>query len=100
MEPSASSEAKEVDVGCWHGWHGCGPWYGGPYGRSWYDPGEWFGEEDWPIRRRSRRYRRIDREAAIEDLEARLAELRDEVGRVEAELVSMRGSDEPAAERP
>jgi uncharacterized small protein (DUF1192 family) len=40
------------------------------------------------------------REAGTEDLEARLAELRDEVRRVEAELVSFRGSDETASERP
>jgi len=87
-------------MSCWHGYHGCGPSYGGPYGRGWYDPVEWYGAEEWPIRRRSRRYRRMDRETASEDLEERLAELRDEVRRIEADLASLRGSDEEAAERP
>jgi hypothetical protein len=99
MERSASREAKEVDVGCGHGWHGCGPWYGGPYERGWYEPTEWYEQDEWPIRSRRRRRRPVDREAGTEDLEARLAELRDELRRVEAELMSLRGPDEVAAER-
>lgn len=87
-------------MSCWHGWHGCGPWYGPPPDRGWYEPAEWYEDADWPIHRRPRRYRRVDRAAGAEDLEARLAELRDEVSRVEAELLSLRGSDEAAAERP
>lgn len=81
-------------MSCWHGWHGCGPWYGPPYGRGWYGPEDWFAEPDWPMRRRSRRYRRIDRETAADELEARLEELRDEVGRLEAELADLRGQKE------
>jgi hypothetical protein len=91
MERSASTEAKEVDMSCGHGWHGCGPWYGPPSGGGWYEPAEWYEGADWPTRRRSRRYRRLERETAPEELEARLAELRDELHRVEAELVSLRG---------
>jgi hypothetical protein len=94
MEQNASTEAKEVDMGCWHGGHGCGPWYGGPSGRSWYGPEDWYAEADWPIRRRYRRQGRLDREMAADELEARLAELRDEVGRVEAELAGLRGQKE------
>ena len=87
-------------MSCGHGWHVCGPWYGGPYGEGLREPAEWYEEADWPIRRHSRRYRRPERGAGTEDLEARLAELRNEVRRVEAELMSLRGSDETAAERP
>lgn len=83
-------------MSCGHGWHGCGPWHGGPYGPGWYDPVDVYEEADWPIRRRSRRYRRLERETAPAELEARLDELRDEIHRVEAELVSLRGSDETA----
>ncbi len=86
-------------MGCWHGWHGCGPWYGGPYGRGWYEPVEWYEEPGWPIRRRNRRSRQLDREAAAEELDARLDELREEVRRMEADLASLRGSEE-APEKP
>jgi hypothetical protein len=84
-------------MSCGHGWHGCGPWYGPPSGGGWYEPAEWYEEADWPIRRRSRRYRRVEREAAPEELEARLAQLLDELHRVEAELVSLRGAGEATA---
>jgi hypothetical protein len=86
-------------MGCWHGYHGCGPWYGPPYERG-YEPLGWYGEEDRPLRRRVPRARRVEPEAAAADLEARLAELRDELRHVEAELVSLRASDEAAAEKP
>ncbi len=86
-------------MSCLHGYHGCGPWYGGPYGPGWYDPVE-YGTEEWPTRQRSRRYRRMDRETATEELEERLAALRNEIRRVEADLGSLRGSNEEAAERP
>jgi len=87
-------------MGCGHGWHGCGPWYGPPYGGGWYGPADWDEEPDRPFRRRHRRYRRLDRETAAEGLEARLADLRDEVRRVEAELSDLRGGEEAAAEGP
>ena len=61
---------EEADMSCGHGWHGCGPWYG-PYGGGWHEPVAWYQEADWPIRRRPRRYRRPEREAGTEDLEAR-----------------------------
>jgi hypothetical protein len=47
--------------------------------------------------RRSRRYQRPDRESAAE-LEARLADLRDELRRVEVELIELRGTYEAASE--
>lgn len=84
-------------MSCGHGWHGCGPWYGGPYGRGWYEPAERYEGADWPIRRRSRRDRPLERETAPEELEATLDELRDEVRRVEVELARLRGSQEAAA---
>lgn len=87
-------------MGCWHGWHGCGPWHGPPYGGGWYGPADWDEEPDRPFRRRYRRYRRPDRETAAEELEARLGDLRDEMQRVEAELTGLRGGEEAAAEGP
>jgi hypothetical protein len=84
-------------MGCWHGYHGCGPWYGGPYGPGWYEPADWYEEAEWPVRPRHRRYRRLDRESAAQELEARLDDLREELRRVEAELVSLRGGNEAAA---
>ena len=82
-------------MSCWHGWHGCGPCYGPPHGRGWYGPADWLEEADRPIRRRYRRYPRLDREAAAEELAERLEELREEVHRVEAELADLR---EPVTE--
>lgn len=84
-------------MGCWHGWHGCGPWYASPYVRRWYGPDEWDELEDRPMPRRSRRGW-IDREAAAEDLEGRLEELRTELRRAEAELAELRGVTAAAAE--
>jgi hypothetical protein len=84
-------------MSCGHGWHGCGPWYGPPYGRDWYGPADRYEEADWPVRRRSRRALRLEAETAPEDLEARLGELREEIRRVEAELVSLRGAGEAPA---
>jgi hypothetical protein len=84
-------------MGCWHGgYHGCGPWHGWGYGPGWYDPADWAEEADWPIRRRYRRYRRVERETDTDELEARLADLREEVRRAEAELVRVRGGDTAA----
>lgn len=82
-----------------HGGHGCGPIYGVQYDRGWCDSGDWYGEADWPIRRRYRRSRRLGPQAAAEDLEARLDELRLEVRRVEAELMG-RSAEGEAAGRP
>jgi hypothetical protein len=92
----ASIEAKEADMGCWHGHgygHGCGPGYDWPSPRGWYGPAD---ERDWyaDMDRRSRRrfLERADeggsREAA---LEARLDDLRDELRRVEAALADLQG---------
>lgn len=80
-------------MGCSHGWHGahgCGPAYAGPHDRGWCDPGDWYEAADGPIRR-PRRARRSDPEVDVEDLEARLEQLRESVRRVEAELESLRG---------
>ncbi len=84
-------------MGCWHGWHGCGPSYGAPYGRGWYEPADWDEERAWPSRRRDRRSQWLDRETADDELAARLDALRDEVRRMEAELVNLRGSREASA---
>ena len=86
-------------MSCGHGWHGCGPWYGPPYGPGWYDPADWY-EEAAPVLRRRGRYRRFEREAPADELEARLAELRDEVRRMESELSELRRRDDAAAEGP
>jgi len=80
-------------MGCWHGWHGCGPAYGPPYGGGWYGPPDWYEEPEWPMRRRYRGSARIDREQATEELEARLEELRTEMRRMEAELIELRGPE-------
>lgn len=86
-------------MGCGHGWHGCGPWHGGPCGPGRYDPVDAYQGDEWPMRRRSRGYGRPERETAPEDLEVRLSELREELHRVEVELRSLRGSDEATAGR-
>ena len=86
-------------MSCGHGWHGCGPWYGPPNGPGWYDPADWY-EEAAPAFRRRGRYHRFEREAPADELEARLAELRDEVRRVESELSELRHREDAAAERP
>ncbi len=86
-------------MSCWHGGHGCGPWHGGPYSPGCYDPADWYGEADWPAPRRYRRPARPDPEAAADDLQARLEALRDEVRRVEADLMDLRGGESAARER-
>jgi hypothetical protein len=86
-------------MSCGHGWHGCGPWYGPPYGPGWYDPAGWY-EEPAPAFRRRGRYRRFERELPTDELEARLADLRDEVRRVESELSELRRREDAAAEGP
>jgi hypothetical protein len=87
-------------MGCWHGgFHGCGPWYGAPYGAGWYEPVDWY-EEAPAVPRRHRRYRRFERNASAEDLEARLADLRDEMRRVESDLSDLRRQSEAAADGP
>jgi cell division protein FtsB len=55
---------------------------------------------DRPFRRQYRRFRNPDRGTAAEELEARLAELRDEMRRIEAELIDLRGGEEAIAEGP
>jgi hypothetical protein len=95
----ASSEAKEADMGCWHG---CGPWYGWPPPRGWYGPppeeAEWYEEEDWPMRRRRhRRERSSEGETSTASLEARLDELHAELRRVELALDELR---RPPSEAP
>lgn len=87
-------------MGCWHGYHGCGPWHRGPYGRGWDEPVDWFEEPDWPVRRSYRRYRRREREVNAEELEARLEDLHAELRRVEAELASLRGTGGSASGAP
>ena len=90
-------------MSCWHGshgWHGCGPWNGPPNGRGWYGPADWEDDLEQPIRRRGRRYGRLDRPVASDELEARLVDLRDEVRRVESELLDLRRQEDAAAEGP
>ncbi len=76
----------------WHGGHGCGPWHGWGYENGPYDRGGPYARADWyedvepPRRRRQGR----GRDAAGEDLEARLSELRDQVQRLEEELSNLR----------
>ncbi len=86
-------------MGCWHG-HG--PWCDGPSPRGWYGPhqgaSEWFAEPDWPVRRPERRGRPLDRQSMGRSLEARLAELREEVERIEADLAELRQSAAQAPE--
>jgi len=85
-------------MGCWHGghgWHGCGPGYGGPYARGWHDPVDWYEDADWPVRL-SRRPRQPDPETAPEDLEMKLEQLRAAIRRVEAQLASLGGSGDVA----
>lgn len=82
-------------MGCWHGWHGCGPWYGPPYGPDPYDRAEWEAEP-----RRRRRSRRFEAEDTVEDLEAHLADLRGMVRRIEAELADLRSREGEATEGP
>lgn len=92
-------EAKEVEMSCWHGGHGCGPWHGGPCSPGSYEPADWYEGADWPVRRRSRRPERLDPDAAANDLQTRLDALRDEVRRVEADLMDLRGGASAARER-
>ncbi len=88
-------------MSCRHGWHDCGPWYGPSYDAGWYGPQydagwgprDWYEPADRPIRRGYRRGRRVDRGPTAEDLEGRLAELRDEIGRLQAELDEARGAE-------
>ena len=87
-------------MSCGHGWHGCGPSYSGHYGRGCDEPVDWFEASDWPARGRARRYERLGRDEAADDLEARLGALRDEIRRVEADLASLRSSGSGATQRP
>ena len=83
-------------MSCRHGWHGCGPWYGPDYGPDWYGPADWV---EGPSRAPRRpRYRRLEDAEAGEDLEARIAELRDEVRRVEAKLADLRDQEDATLE--
>jgi hypothetical protein len=83
-------------MGCWHGIRGCGPWYGPPRWTGWYEPADWYDEGDWPIPPRYARRRPPDREVATSELEAQLAELRDELRRIETELGRLQANG-PAA---
>jgi hypothetical protein len=85
-------------MSCGHGWHGCGPWYGPTYDRGWYGPTDWYEEAGPPLR--SRRYRRSERDASADELEARLADLREEVRRVESQVAGLRRQEESAGEAP
>jgi hypothetical protein len=84
-------------MGCWHGRHGCGTWYGPSCGPDWYGPPEW-AVESTPARWRGRRPGRLEAEDQAEDLEARLADLRDKVRLMEAELAELRGKEHTTAE--
>jgi len=84
-------------MSCSHGWHGCGPWYPRSYGGGRCEPADWYEDAGWPTRRGDRRSQWLDREAAADELVARLDALRDEVRRVQAELVSLRSSQEAGA---
>jgi uncharacterized small protein (DUF1192 family) len=85
-------------MSCWHGgYHGCGPWCGPAYGPSWYEPADWYEDAPPAYRRRRAGYRRYAREASADELEARLADLRDEMRRVELELSDLRRQEEGAA---
>ena len=75
-----------------HGWHDCGPSYGPAYEGGGYGPADWYEQEARPIRRGYRRSSGPDRGPAPEALEARLAELQDEMGRIATELADLRGS--------
>jgi hypothetical protein len=86
-------------MSCGHGWHGCGPWAYGPYAGPRYEPADWYEEADWPLRGRARRYRAMEHDAAPEALEARVDELRDEIRRLEAELVNLRGVGKAVADK-
>lgn len=81
-------------MGCWHGWHGCGAWFGVPYHRGWY-PAGWDEEADWPMRRGRRG---SDSEAVAGELEAQLERLHEEVRTLERDLVRLRAAG-PAGER-
>jgi len=81
-------------MSCWHGWHGCGPYFGTPRDLDWWGPRDWDEEVDRPVGRRYRRPRRLDSEMAAGDLEARLEDLRETIRRIEAELDGLRGSPE------
>ncbi len=91
-----SQGAEESEMGCWHGWHGCGSSYGAPYRRGWYQPVEWDEEVDWPMRRRRRG---PDQEVRVDELEARLERLREEVRTLEGDLVRLRATGPAAGER-
>lgn len=88
-------------MGCWHGYgHGCspGPCWPVPPPRDWYDLPDEDGYDDanWPLRRRARR-RPLDRDAGAARLEAQLAELREEMRRVEAVLEKLRRPESTGA---
>lgn len=85
-------------MGCWHGYHRCGPWFEDPYSRGWYGPADWY-EGGAPRPWRHRRSWRLDRETAADALEARLEELRDELRAVEDDLARLRAAG-PAGDRP
>jgi len=77
-------------MGCGHGWHHCGPWYAPPEPTGWCGPADWYNEGPAPVRRRIRRRARLEPEEAVQGLEARLVDLRDEIDRAEARLAELR----------
>jgi hypothetical protein len=85
-------------MSCWHGRHGCGPWYDEPYAPGWYRADDW--PVEMPRRGPARRYVRVDPASATDDLETRLEELHDEVRRIEAQLRSLRDAGITASDAP
>lgn len=79
-------------MSCGHGWHGCGPRCGPPAAGYWYGHADWCEDMDRPVRRGYRRSGPPDAEVAVENLEARLSTLRDEIQRAEEDLIALRRS--------
>ena len=92
----ALMEVKEVDMGCWHGGHGCGSWHGGSY---WGPRASRYEDLERPI---GRRYHGpwMSRAEATNELEDRLEALRAQVDRVEAQLRDLRTADGRPTEGP
>jgi hypothetical protein len=92
-------------MGCWHGHgHGCG-WLPPP---DWYEPYEWgppwleeeayLAAERARARRRMRRGSRGDEPLSAASLEARAAELRQELSRIEEDIRRLSSRSQEATE--